>query len=100
AWDVDLVLTASQKAVGGPPGLAMLSIGSRARATRQGRMAPYPGLFTDLLNWLPVMEGYEGGHAAYFGTPAITLIASLHAALEDVFSEGIEARVGRHQRVA
>jgi alanine-glyoxylate transaminase/serine-glyoxylate transaminase/serine-pyruvate transaminase len=100
AWGVDLALTASQKAVGGPPGLAMLSVGPRARAARQARKTIFPGLFTDLLNWLPVMEGYEGGQAAYFGTPAVTLIATLHAALEDAFAEGIENRVNRHRRVA
>jgi alanine-glyoxylate transaminase/serine-glyoxylate transaminase/serine-pyruvate transaminase len=100
AWGVDLALTASQKAVGGPPGLAMLSVGPRARAVRQARKTIFPGLFTDLLNWLPVMEGYEGGHPAYFGTPAVTLIATLHAALDDAFAEGIDNRVNRHRRVA
>lgn len=100
AWGIDLALTASQKAIGGPPGLALLSVGPRARAARQARKTTFPGLFTDLLNWLPVMEGYEGGQAAYFGTPAITLIATLHAALEDAFAEGIPARMDRHQRVA
>jgi alanine-glyoxylate transaminase/serine-glyoxylate transaminase/serine-pyruvate transaminase len=99
-WGVDLALTASQKAIGGPPGLALLSVGPRARAIREARKAPFTGLFTDLLNWLPVMEGYEGGQAAYFGTPAITLIATLHAALEDLFAEGIDQRIARHRRIA
>jgi alanine-glyoxylate transaminase/serine-glyoxylate transaminase/serine-pyruvate transaminase len=99
AWHVDLTLTASQKAIGGPPGLAILAVGPRAVAVRKARKAPFPGYFTDLLNWLPVMESYEGGHPAYFGTPAITLIQTLHAALEDAFAEGLANRYTRHQRL-
>lgn len=99
-WGADVTLTASQKAIGSPPGLAILSIGPGARATRAARRSPFTGFFTDIQNWLPVMESYEGGKPAYFGTPAITLIANLHAALEDAFSEGLDARLARHQRNA
>ncbi len=99
AWEVDLTLTASQKALGGPPGLAILAVGPRARAARAARRSPFPGYFVDLLNWLPVMESYEGGKMAYFGTPAISLLASLHAALGGVLAEGIENRLKRHQRL-
>jgi alanine-glyoxylate transaminase/serine-glyoxylate transaminase/serine-pyruvate transaminase len=100
AWDVDLTLTASQKALGAPPGLAILSVGPRAQAAREARRAPYTGYFTDLQQWLPVMKSYEGGAPAYFGTPAITLLASIHAALEEILAEGIPQRLARHQRLA
>jgi len=99
-WGVDVGLTASQKAIGAPPGLAVLSVGPRARAAREGRKQPFTGYFTDFKNWLPVMESYEGGSPGYFGTPAVTLLATLHAALQEVVDEGMPARVRRHQRVA
>jgi alanine-glyoxylate transaminase/serine-glyoxylate transaminase/serine-pyruvate transaminase len=67
---------------------------------RLARRAPFPGFFTDILNWLPVMESYEGGRPAYFGTPAITMIATLEVALENALAEGIELRLGRHRRLA
>jgi alanine-glyoxylate transaminase/serine-glyoxylate transaminase/serine-pyruvate transaminase len=99
AWGVDVALTASQKAIGGPPGLAIVSFGPRALAARRARRTPFTGFFVDVLNWLPVMESYEGGKSAYFGTPAITLISSLQVALENALAEGISARVERHRRI-
>ena len=83
-WGVDLAFTASQKAIGAPPGLALLTVGPRARAARENRRALFPGYFTDIANWLPVMEGYEAGTPGYFGTPAVTLLTMLHTALEEV----------------
>jgi alanine-glyoxylate transaminase/serine-glyoxylate transaminase/serine-pyruvate transaminase len=46
------------------------------------------------------MESYEGGKSAYFGTPAITMIATLEVALENALSEGMAARIERHRRQA
>lgn len=100
AWGVDVALTASQKAIGAPPGLAIVTVGERARATREHRRSPFPGYFTDFNNWLPVMESYEGGVPGYFGTPAVTLLAMLHAALEELAAEPMPARVARHARIA
>jgi alanine-glyoxylate transaminase / serine-glyoxylate transaminase / serine-pyruvate transaminase len=96
AWGVDMAFTASQKAIGAPPGLAILTVGQRARAARENRRSVFPGYFTDIKNWLPVMEGYEGGAPGYFGTPAVTLIANLHEALEELAGEPMPARVARH----
>ena len=58
-WGVDLVLTASQKAVGVPPGLALLMAGPRAMAAFKARKKPVCSYYSDWTNWLPVMEGYE-----------------------------------------
>ena len=100
AWGVDVALTASQKAIGAPPGLAIVTVGPRARAARERRRTPFPGYFTDILNWLPVMESYEGGAPGYFGTPAVTLLANLHTALEELAAEPMPQRVARHARIA
>jgi alanine-glyoxylate transaminase / serine-glyoxylate transaminase / serine-pyruvate transaminase len=99
AWGVDVALTASQKALGAPPGLAIVTVGPQARAVREARRTALPGFFTDWLNWLPVMESYEGGAPGYFGTPAITVLASLDQALSEVAEEGLAARFARHARV-
>jgi alanine-glyoxylate transaminase/serine-glyoxylate transaminase/serine-pyruvate transaminase len=100
AWGVDVGLTASQKAIGAPPGLAIVTVGQRARAARENRRTPYPGYFTDFKNWLPVMESYEGGMPGYFGTPAVTLLANLHTALEELAAEPMPQRVARHAWIA
>jgi alanine-glyoxylate transaminase/serine-glyoxylate transaminase/serine-pyruvate transaminase len=100
AWGVDVGFTASQKAIGAPPGLAIISVGQRARAARDNRRTEFPGYFTDFNNWLPVMESYEGGAPGYFGTPAVTLLAQLHAALEELSAEPMPQRVARHAWIA
>lgn len=99
AWGVDVALTASQKAIGAPPGLAIVTVNQRARAARESRRTPFPGYFTDIKNWLPVMESYEGGAPGYFGTPAVTLLAMLHTALEELAAEPMPQRVERHARL-
>jgi alanine-glyoxylate transaminase / serine-glyoxylate transaminase / serine-pyruvate transaminase len=100
AWGVDVALTASQKAIGAPPGLAIVTVGEQARAARENRRVPFPGYFTDFKNWLPVMESYEGGVLGYFGTPSVTLLAMLHTALEELAAEPMPARVARHAWIA
>src|SRR5262249_59218678 len=71
----------------------------RAGAARETGRTPFPGYFTDILNWLPVMESYEGGAPGYFGTPAVTLLANLHTALEELAAEPMPERVARHARI-
>lgn len=97
-WGVDVALTASQKALGAPPGLGIVTVGPRARAVRAERTAPFTGYFTDWNNWIPVMESYEGTTPAYFGTPPVTVLASLNAALNAAAREGLSARFARHER--
>ncbi|HOU16063.1 MAG TPA: aminotransferase class V-fold PLP-dependent enzyme, partial [Anaerolineae bacterium] len=55
-WGVDVALTASQKAVGTPPGLALLVAGPRAMAAFKARTRPVLNFYADWTNWLPVME--------------------------------------------
>jgi alanine-glyoxylate transaminase / serine-glyoxylate transaminase / serine-pyruvate transaminase len=100
AWGVDVAFTASQKAIGAPPGLAIITVGPRARAARENRREEFPGYFADFLNWLPVMEGYEAGTPGYFGTPAVTLLTMLHTALDEVVADPMPVRVARHAWIA
>jgi alanine-glyoxylate transaminase/serine-glyoxylate transaminase/serine-pyruvate transaminase len=100
AWGVDVGFTASQKAIGAPPGLAIITVGPRAREARANRRTEFPGYFTDFLNWLPVMESYEAGAPGYFGTPAVTLLTMLHTALDEVVADPMPVRVARHAWIA
>ncbi len=96
AWGVDLALTASQKAVGVPPGLALLMIGPRAREAFQRRSRPVLNYYADWANWLPVMQAYEARKTSYFGTPAVNLIFALSVSLRQILTEGMKARFERH----
>ena len=99
AWGADLYLTASQKALGLPPGLALMVASDRALAARRARRAA-PPLYLDWLEWLPVMRAYEERRPAYFSTPATNLVLALAAGLAEILAEGVDAVVARHERAA
>jgi alanine-glyoxylate transaminase / serine-glyoxylate transaminase / serine-pyruvate transaminase len=96
AWGVDLALTASQKAVGVPPGLALLMIGTRAIDAFQKRTTPVLNYYADWSNWLLIMQAYEARKTSYFGTPPVNLIFALHISLKQILAEGMSARFARH----
>lgn len=96
AWGVDLALTASQKAVGVPPGLALLMIGPRALEAFQRRITPVMNYYADWTNWLPIMQAYEARKTSYFGTPPVNLIFALNVSLTQILAEGLPARFTRH----
>ncbi len=96
AWGVDLALTASQKAIGVPPGLALLMIGGRALEAFQKRTTPVLNYYADWSNWLPIMQAYEARKNSYFGTPPVNLIFALDVSLRQILAEGMPRRVARH----
>ncbi|HEX5042049.1 MAG TPA: alanine--glyoxylate aminotransferase family protein [Candidatus Polarisedimenticolaceae bacterium] len=100
AHEVDLALTASQKAVGLPPGLALLMAGPRAMEAFRARRTPPGSYYSDWAHWLPIMEAYEARRPAYFATPAVNLVWALDTSLGLILREGMTARWARHQRVA
>ena len=100
AWDADVYLTASQKALGLPPGLAMMVASPRALRVRMERRGGPPPMYLDWEAWQPVMRAYEERRAAYFSTPPTNLVLALAAGLAEIESEGMAARVARHARAA
>jgi alanine-glyoxylate transaminase/serine-glyoxylate transaminase/serine-pyruvate transaminase len=96
AWGVDLTLTASQKAIGVPPGLALLMIGPRAMEKFQKRTTPVLNYYADWTNWLPIMLAYEARKPGYFGTPPVNLIFGLNISLGQILAEGMKKRYARH----
>jgi alanine-glyoxylate transaminase/serine-glyoxylate transaminase/serine-pyruvate transaminase len=99
-WDADVYLTASQKALGLPPGLALLVASPRALAVRAARRTPAPPMYLDWEQWLPVMRAYEERRPSYFSTPATNLILALAVGLGEIVEQGVEARFAAHARAA
>ena len=99
-WGVDLTLTASQKAIGVPPGLALVVAGPRAMDAFYRRKVDVGSYYSDWTQWLPIMEAYEARRAGYFGTPAVNLIWALNVSLGQILDEGMEARFARHRRLS
>jgi alanine-glyoxylate transaminase/serine-glyoxylate transaminase/serine-pyruvate transaminase len=91
---IDLLATASQKALAAPPGLAIVAGSPAARERREGVGRPR-AYYMDLARWrLPM------GSTAYFATHATTLVRALDVSVGEIIAEGLEARFRRHADVA
>lgn len=99
-WGIDVVLTASQKAVGVPPGLALLVVSQKALEVWKSRKTPVLNYYGDWTNWLPIMQAYGERRPSYFGTPPVNLIIALETSLRQILDEGIQSRVHRHRNLA
>jgi len=99
-WGIDLALTASQKAIGVPPGLALVVAGPRAMDAFRKRKTPVGSYYADWTNWLPIMEAYDARQPSYFGTPPVNLIWALNVSLGQILEEGMDARFARHRRLS
>lgn len=99
-WKIDIVLTASQKAVGVPPGLALMVVSEKAMGVWKNRKTPVGNYYCDWSHWLPVMKAYEERRPSYFGTPAVNLVNGLEVSLGIILKEGMDSRFTRHQRLA
>jgi predicted phosphoserine aminotransferase len=89
AWDLDVVLTSSQKAFALPAGLAFCAVSDRA-LEKAGRVANR-GYYFDFLT----LEKYLLRDQTP-ATPAISLLYALDRQLDDMLSEGMENRFARH----
>ncbi|MFW6069343.1 MAG: pyridoxal-phosphate-dependent aminotransferase family protein, partial [Chloroflexota bacterium] len=89
AWDLDVVLTASQKAFALPPGLAFAAVSQRAMA--RAVEVTDRGYYFDFL----LLEKYLRKNQTP-ATPAISLLYALDCQLDRILAEGLEARFERH----
>jgi alanine-glyoxylate transaminase / serine-glyoxylate transaminase / serine-pyruvate transaminase len=99
-WGLDVVLTASQKAIGVPPGLALLVASPRAMDAFASRTTAVRSYYADWAKWMPIMKAYEARKPSYFGTPAVNLVAALDVSLQQIVAEGMAERFARHERLA
>lgn len=93
-WGIDVCVTASQKALAGPPGVAPISISSRAK--KQMIENPPPTQYFNLKRYFKYFA--DSGETPF--TPALPLFFAYQEALDIVLEEGLEKRVERHRRCA
>jgi hypothetical protein len=99
-WGIDVVLTASQKGLGVPPGLSILVASQRAIQTFKTRKAKSTSYYSSWKKWLPIMESYEKGNASYFATPPGTDQSKLTFVIDSSLLQSISYTpcTGRFQR--
>lgn len=90
-YNIDILFTASQKAFGVAPGLALLWASEKAMERRKS-IGSIPEYYVDFDKWLPVMHD----PSKYYATPAVNLIWALQESIRIIKEEGIEARYERH----
>jgi aspartate aminotransferase-like enzyme len=90
-WNIDICVTASQKALAAPPGVSPMSISSRAKKHMQSNPPP-----TQYLNLKRYFKYYEENFETPF-TPALSLFYAFNEALDMVLEEGIDERIKRHK---
>ncbi|KFY82853.1 hypothetical protein V500_10289 [Pseudogymnoascus sp. VKM F-4518 (FW-2643)] len=91
-WNLDVVLTGSQKGLGCPAGLSISMYSGRAIEVFKARKSPPASYFASLKNWLPIMQNYEAKKPSYFATPSPQLIHALHTSLTQILSKPLSAR--------
>jgi alanine-glyoxylate transaminase/serine-glyoxylate transaminase/serine-pyruvate transaminase len=92
-WRLDVALTATQKGLMLPPGMALLAVSEKALlANRSAKCA------RSFWDWRAVVESNANGHFPY--TPATSLLLGLSESLKMLFEEGLENVFRRHARLA
>ncbi|EPQ56393.1 PLP-dependent transferase [Gloeophyllum trabeum ATCC 11539] len=101
-WGIDVVLTASQKGLGTPPGLSILVASQKAIKVYENRKTPPNSYYASWKKWLPIMQAYEKGSPAYFATPPVNLIYAFHAALTRITkgSPSLSERLKLHREAS
>lgn len=103
AWDLDVVLTGSQKCLGVPAGLSILMASPRALKVYESlsQQRSPTSYYCNWKHWIPIMKKYELGQPSYFATPAVNHIFALHVALTQLLANGgMEARFNEYRLVS
>lgn len=91
-WNVDIAVTASQKALGSSPGVSALTVSDHAKQSLTSNTSAY---YLDLSSYLE--------NAVTHQTPTtspVTLYRGLHEALQQFAAEGLRERISRHAAFA
>ncbi|MBI4553832.1 MAG: alanine--glyoxylate aminotransferase family protein [Candidatus Latescibacteria bacterium] len=98
AWGVDVCVTASQKALESPPGLALIAINSRAWQAID-RCQGHRGWVGNLQTWRRFASEQADYHP-HPGTIPVNNVVALRSSTRLILDEGLEARWERHARIA
>lgn len=93
AWEIDVLLGASQKCISAPPGLTFMSISKAAWDKINSRSTPIAGYYCNLSTWA---AWYENRWFPY--TQSVSDIYGLRVAVERLLSEGNPQE--RHRKIA
>lgn len=92
-WGADAIVSASQKALALPPGLAFAAVSERL--VERARTVADRGVYLDVLRYEEIAKKSQSPT-----TPAVSLLFALDKQLADIELETLERRYARHTRMA
>lgn len=98
-WHIDVCASASQKGLGGVPGLGIVAVGERAweRITSQAERPR--SWYLDLRRWQWYVENWGEWHPFPVTMPT-SVVLGLRAGLQSLVRTGLEARFQRYETLA
>jgi alanine-glyoxylate transaminase / serine-glyoxylate transaminase / serine-pyruvate transaminase len=99
AWNIDLCLSASQKGLGGAPGIAIVAVGSRAWERINSQPERPRSWYLDLRRWQWYVENWGDWHPFPVTMPT-SVVLGLRAGLQSLLSKGLEARLEHYEHLA
>lgn len=94
-WNIDILITASQKALMSPPGLAFIGVSKKALYRCEN--SNLPKYYFDYLLAKKYMDKKEPQNPY---TPAVSLISAANEALQMIEKEGLQNVFLRHEKLA
>ena len=95
-WNVDICVTASQKGLEAPPGLALVSVSQNAWELIDN--TPDPGWYLNLKTWKKFALDWSDWHP-FPVTMAVNNVLALRKSLSRILGEGLKARFRRHKEL-
>lgn len=97
-WGVDVVVTASQKGLSAPPGLAILCLSEKGWARVRRETNRPVGWYLNLNIWREYSDS-QRDYQPYGITMTVNNVRALKVSLQQIYQEGMEKRFARHREV-
>ncbi len=91
-WGLDVCVAGAQKCLGGPPGVALITVSPQAWEAMLGNEHAPRSSYLSLIDWKT--KWLEGGAFPY--TPSVSDMHGLESCLDQVLEEGVDACIARH----
>jgi alanine-glyoxylate transaminase/serine-glyoxylate transaminase/serine-pyruvate transaminase len=98
-WEIDVCVSASQKGLGGAPGIAIVAVNDRAWNAITNQSERPRSWYMDLRRWQWYVENWGDWHPFPVTMPC-SVILGLRAALQSIMREGLENRIVPYQALA
>jgi alanine-glyoxylate transaminase/serine-glyoxylate transaminase/serine-pyruvate transaminase len=97
-WEIDCLVTSTQKGMEAPPGLGIVALGTRGRALLELRKDPPPSWYLDLKRWDWYRENWPW-HPHPVTMPTSLVLTTL-SSLRRILDVGLDAWVSRRAALA